>query len=379
MFDEIRVEGSNGNMFVKEPDTPDVDMVEVAKPNCDEMEMDVSDGPLIQDAMKDAGDIARDDEDPDLTLVDDGPVPGSLSSDKSSEGDSLDVWDGDEDGDYNDDGGGDGDDDDDDDASGRPHSQGQADIPKAAWTVEMIQTAEMSRLGICVSTAAKVVVCLECSAAIKPQELDRHLAKTHPPLSTTHVFCQGLIDEYNLHPDPQNLRPGSIVTAIYGLDLVGGFMACDDCGYACRAEKRMKTHVKKSEACRSYGKRYVQTFRPSSKQGYFGVKLHDAVDPIEDPLDPLVYLKENFTPIPFSHIPITCPAAQDTNHFLNIEQWHKHLEGKTGAEITHAVRERQPDLRTEVRICVERFGEESTKKLRKADHEPKAAMGDYIG
>jgi hypothetical protein len=97
-------------------------------------------------------------------------------------------------------------------------------------------------------------------------------------------------------------------------------------------------------------------------------------------LDPLVYLKKKYAPIPFSDIPIkSLKTPRDAHHFLALEKWDVYVEGRTGAEITYAVREREPELRSEVRICVDRFAVDVTQKLSMADHQTKAAMGNYAG
>jgi hypothetical protein len=100
----------------------------------------------------------------------------------------------------------------------------------------------------------------------------------------------------------------------------------------------------------------------------------------EASLDPLAYLKKKLTPIPFGEVPIKPPQnAPDAKHFLTFEKWNEYVEGRTGTEIIHAVRERDPALRAEVRICIERFAADIAVKLSKADHEVRAAMADYIG
>ena len=252
---------------------------------------------------------------------------------------------------------------------------------KPGWTEDTIQTEAMARLGICINTAAKVIVCLACASAIKPLELPQHLARSHPPISASSTFSQELINTYGLHPDVDS-RPGTIITAIYGLELVSGYLTCDNCGYASKTKKAMGRHTKEFEGCSTFRERPVQTFRPTSKRMYFGVNVEPEPpeEVIDSSLDPLTYLKNKFSPVPFSNIPIKSPkTARDANHFLNLEKWDLYVQGKTGAEITHAVREREPDLRQEVRICVERYVEASVNKLNGVDSELRAAMGDYHG
>jgi len=335
MDDAVRGEGSGL------PATPEVDMSEAVGPSDDEgMEMD-PDATLVNDEDDDKGYLefnASDDED-----YEDG-----------DEGDS----------DY------------------EPQSAGEGDrskIPRAEWSEDMEQTDEMMRLGLCVNTAVKVAICLECRSVIKPADLYHHVVKTHS-MSTTAPFCQGLQTKYDLDPDPYAMRPGSVVKAIFGLDLFEGYITCDACGYACGTKKAMQRHLKKSDNCQTFRKRYVQSFRPSSKRMYFGVELEPTEAPFATDLDPLAYLKKKFAPIPFSHIPIKSQGTgPDANHFLKLEKWDLYVEGKTGADIAFAVREREPELRSEVRICVERFADDVVGKLDKVDNEPRAAMGDYIG
>jgi len=331
MDDAIRGEGSGL------PATPEVDMSEVVGPSDNEgMEMD-----------------------PDATLDDD---KGYLEFNAS---DDEDYEDGDEgDSDY------------------EPQSAGEGDrskIPRAEWSEEMEQTEGMMKLGLCVNTALKVVICLGCRSVIKPSDLYHHVVKTHM-MPTTIPFCQELQATYDLQQDPYNARPGTIVKAIFGLDLFEGYITCDTCGYACGSKKAMQRHLKKSDECQTFRKRYVQSFRSSSRRMYFGVRLESAEAPFGANLDPLAYLKKKFAPIPFSHIPIKSQGTgPDANHFLKIEKWDLYVEGKTGADIVFAVREREPELRSEVRICVERVAASVFQNLEAVDNEPRAAMGDYIG
>jgi hypothetical protein len=251
--------------------------------------------------------------------------------------------------------------------------------PTAGWSEDTVQTEEMSRLGICVNTTEKVVVCITCSCVIKPFQLPHHLSKTHPPMSTTTAFCQELTNAFGLHEDPLGSRPGRIIPAIYGLELFNGYLSCDKCGYACRTKKRMKIHVGKSTHCNTYRPRYVQSFCSNSNQMFFGVGLQETPVETEDPPDPVAFLKNKYMPVPFSQVPIKSQAACDTSQFLNLEHWDKHLEGRLPTDIHKAVRGREPELRTEVRLVVERFAENAVKKLEKLDHEAKGAMGDYLG
>ena len=266
-----------------------------------------------------------------------------------------------------------------DDGEYKPESSEEGDVRTAGWSEEMLQTEEMMRVGLCVNTVARVAVCLGCRSVVKPSDLYTHISKAHS-ISTSLEFCRRLQEEHNLQPDPYHSRPGSVIKAIYGLDVLEGYLACDLCGYACEWEKSMERHIKKTEECRTYRTRFAQTFRPSSKQMYFGVEFGPVEEDIEDPLDPVFYLRKKFAPMPYSNIPIKSPGStQDANHFLRLEKWHLYVEGKTGLQITHAVREREPELREEVRICVERFTDRVVEKLNAVDHQPRAAIGDYQG
>ena len=261
-----------------------------------------------------------------------------------------------------------------------PAEDGPPKVQKAEWSEDMVQTPEMAQLGICVNNAAKVIVCLACSAVIKPSEFSRHLARTHPPISSTASFFEQLVDAYDLHEDPHSSRPGSIITAIYGLDLVPGYLTCDSCGYACKTPKRMQIHLGKSQGCEEFSPRLVQTFQPTARRMYFGVELHPVVEELGDPLDPFPYITKVYAPPSFADVPITSPeSACDANHFLTIEPWLTLIEGKTGREINELVRERDPDLRKEVRLCVERYALTATEALNEAGHEAGVTIGDYVG
>ena len=255
------------------------------------------------------------------------------------------------------------------------------DTPKAVWSEETIQTEAMARLGICVNTTARVIVCIACASVVKPCELPRHLAKSHSPMSTTTAFSEELVKAHDLRADADS-RPGSIIQAIYGLDLVDGFITCDTCGYACKSDTAKATHTRQSKTCKGFRERLVQTFRPSSKRMYFGVNLvpESADEPGATPLNIVAYLNKKFSPVPFSNLEIKSPKSpRDANHFLSIEKWDLYLEGKTGAQITQLLREREPEFRAIVRTCMDRFADNVVVKLVKADHEVRAAMGDYVG
>ena len=321
-----------------------------------------------------SGDMEIDEESPDLDFSMDEALDESHGTDDDKGGDA-DY----EDDFYDDDKGDDTDYEDVDDDDGSGSQDGAA--PKAGWSEDTVQTEAMAQLGICVNTAARVVVCIACASAIKPSKLSEHFAKVHPLIPTTAGFAEDLTTTYDLYPAVDS-RPGSIVTAIYGLELVSGYLTCDACGYASKTEAAMARHMKKVEGCETFRERFAQTFRPSSKRGYFGVDLEP--EPSEEPgeftLDPVAYLTDKFAPIAYRHLPIkTAKTPCDANHFLNIEKWDLYVEGKTGAEITDLLREREPRLRNAVRICVERFADQVIEKLTVVGYQAQAAMGDYTG
>lgn len=297
-------------------------------------------------------------------------LDGDINSDNMSES-TLDLNDDDDD---------DGGDDRDDDGTYVPEEV--VEVLKAQWSEATVQTPEMAELGICVDTTARVVVCLACSSVVKPSELAEHLKRLHPPISASTSLCERLAASHELHEDPLGSRPGAIITAIYGLDLVPDCFTCDTCGYASKSkkEKSMREHIRKSQGCKAFRQRYAQTFQPTSGRMYFGVDLNAAVDVDEDPLDAFHYLQTKFAPPPFRDIPITSPESScDSNHFLTLEPWLTLIEGKTGAELNDFVREREPELREEVRICVERFAQTAGKGLGGVDDVVRVAMGDYLG
>jgi len=268
----------------------------------------------------------------------------------------------------------------DDDSSEEEGGSESEDLQKAEWTEEMVQTAEMAKLGICINTVAKVIVCLACSSVLRPSEFSQHLSSIHKPISSTPSFFEQLVETYGLRENLSS-RPGAIITAIYGLNMFPGFLTCDDCGYACRTVNRITTHLSKSRGCETFSeKRLVQTFQPTSDRMYFGVEPHPVADELNDPFDPFPHLKIKHAPPSFADIPITSPkSARDANNFLRSEPWLALVDGKKGRDIYDLVRERDPDLRQEVRICVERYAMTAGKALEDAGHEAGAAMADYVG
>ena len=351
--------------------TADVEMVEAV----DEGEGIDADETLVENdpdgVMEDAPSNAEDND----TDMDDGPSKGEKNDTDTDmdDGPSNAADEG---------GGGYDNDDNDDDGDYEPEadqSGDRTDAPRAKWSEEMVQTQEMMRLGLCVNTAVRVAICLGCRSVIKPSDLYTHITKAHS-ISTSMEFCRGLEEEYELQQDPYSTRPGRIIKAIFGLDVLAGYFACDSCGYAYEEEKTVRRHIKGSDGCQKYQTRFAQVFRATLKRMYFAVEVDQAEEEDEDPLDPVFYLKKKFEPIPFSSMPIKSPgASQDANHFIRLERWDLYVQGKTGEEIVQAVREREPELREEVRTCVERFTQRVLDKLAAVDNESRKAIGDYQG
>ena len=253
-------------------------------------------------------------------------------------------------------------------------------LDEARWSEDTVQTEAMVRLGVSVNTAAKVLICTSCRTAIKPSDLPQHLSRVHHPMSTTSEASDELATAYGLREDLE-WRPGTIITAIYGLDVLGGYLACETCGYACKTHETMTCHIKKSKRCKSFRDCPVQTLRPSSRRLYFGVRPAPlAVGDLEDALlDPLTHMKK-FTPKPFSQIPIQPPnSPRDSNNFLSLERWDLYVQGKTGTDLNDATRGREAEYREDVRICVNRFTAQITNDLARVGNQVKSAMADYIG
>ena len=252
--------------------------------------------------------------DPDQTMVNDELDAGI--DDGISDAQTEDGKKDDDDDDYNDE------DEDDEDYEPDPLDKGdRTDLPQAEWSEEMDQTEEMMKVGLCVHVNIRIAICIECRSVIKPSDLHHHIVKTHS-MSATISFCEELQAKYHLQLDPYNVRPGSIINAIYGLDLVKGYTTCDSCGYACGTDKAMKRHIKASDTCKTYRKRYVQTFQPSSNRMYFGVETEPREDPAITALDPVVYLRKKFSPLAFCDIPIRSPKATSCGcHFFTLNAW----------------------------------------------------------
>src|SRR5579872_4850841 len=124
-----------------------------------------------------------------------------------------------------------------------------------------------------------------------------------------------------------------IINTIYGLDLKASLFACNSCGYAFQTSTQVKFHVKNTEVCKSFQKHHTQKFQSTSNWCYFVVKLPNKPEHVEDPLNPVAYLKAKFAPIPFSQMPIMCMDTHNANNFLRYEKWDNLVKGKTRAQI----------------------------------------------
>ena len=352
------------------------------------------DGDVLMEEANGTHDVpdARADEEPfceaDGTLVDDPDDPnaqldeepscetdGALADDSNGREDVQDQ-------DFVPSGSDDGEGEDEGDEGNRHRVHNPDETLPTPWSKNTLMIGEMEQLGICVDTAARVIVCISCASAVNPTSLTTHIKTVHPPLSTTSTFAEELVTKYELWPNVDR-RPGFIIPAIHGLPVLRGFTSCNVCGYACESEQTMKRHLKKFKDCKGFGtERPVQTLLPGSGRLYFAVTI--APEPVEDPsqtpLDPVTYLTKKYAPTPFRDIPIESPRTpMDANHFLTLEKWDVYVRGKTGADIELAVRTRAPELRSEVRICMDRFADLIIKELGPLDPEKKRTMGDYVG
>lgn len=106
----------------------------------------------------------------------------------------------------------------------------------------------------------------------------------------------------------------------------------------------------------------------------------ESTSPGSNPNNPVALIKKLYSPPAFHTIPIT-PAASfpDANHFLRVEHLEEHVQGLMGEQIQKIVREREPELREEVRAVVESYVKNMVKDLMSTDHAIKVAIGDYNG
>lgn len=248
---------------------------------------------------------------------------------------------------------------------------------EAPLTEDTVQTEEMQKAGIIVNTAMRIVICLGCRSVIQPASIYSHISRSHS-LPMTRRLCEKLTSTYKLHKNP--LRPGKIVNAIYGLDIFPDYMSCDNCGAAFQKDGSMTRHRRESSDCHSatHARRYAQSYASNSGRMFFGVTLPP--DPRPDThADPIALLKKSYSPTPFHAIPIKVIGFRDANHFLSIEKWLEYVEGMTGEQIWHIVRENEPDLREFVKGVVDSYAKEAVKSLGSADNSVKVAIGDYNG
>ena len=258
----------------------------------------------------------------------------------------------------------------------------QSELPAVVWSDDMLQTEEMASVGLVVNTRARVVLCLECRQAVKPKRLFDHIRR-HLGMTLPLNACHDIIETFDLLQSPETARPGAVITAIYGLDLLSGYISCNTCGFACKTPTTMKTHKRQNEGCThsQHKPRYVQTFTPTSSRMYFGVDLAESPPPAEEDFDPVAYLKQKYNPTPFSDRPITTPQnPRESNHFLQIEKsWIDFVKGKTGAQIHAAVREPEPELAREVGECVELYARKLAENILGEGNAAVGAIGDYTG
>ena len=244
-------------------------------------------------------------------------------------------------------------------------------------TEETIQTEAMKKVGIVVNTANHIVICLGCRAAIRPANLYSHIARVHS-LAVDHSFCEGLIERYKLHKEP--VRPGNIVEAIYGLDTFSDYFSCNNCGAAFQTRASVMRHHKEVSDCQSAGhtKRFAQSYNSGSGRMFFGVTLPEPPATDLGP-DPVSLIKSSFSPTPFQAVPIQAIGFRDANHFLAVENWADHVDGMTGEDVYHIVREREPGLRERVRGIVLSYANDAVDALGNKQHSIKVAIGDYNG
>ena len=244
-------------------------------------------------------------------------------------------------------------------------------------TEETIQTEAMKKVGIVVNTATHVVICLGCRVAIRPTSLSSHIARVHS-LPVDHSFCESLVEKYKLHKEPG--RPGKVVQAIYGLDVFPDYLSCDNCGAAFLTRVSITRHHKEAPDCQYAGhmKRFAQSYNPGSGRMFFGVTVPEP-SPIDLGPDPVSLIKNSFSPTSFQALPIQAIGFRDSNHFLAVENWADHVDGLTGEEIQHIVREREPELRERVRGIVLGYANDAVQALGNEQHAVKVAIGDYNG
>lgn len=243
-------------------------------------------------------------------------------------------------------------------------------------TNDTVQTEGMKKAGIIVNTALGIVICLGCRSVVRPSSLYTHVTKEHS-LPITRTFCQGLVKDYKLQKDP--VRPGKVVNAIFGLDIIQDYWSCNKCGAAFQTSPSVVRHQKDVPRClsASYANRPTQLYFPTSGRMHFGVTI--PAPPSDPSPDPITLIKSSYSPTPFQAIPIQVVGFRDANHFLSIEKWSEHVKGMTGEEIYHIARESEPELRELVKDVVARYANEAVKNLGSAENSIKVAIGDFNG
>jgi hypothetical protein len=327
-------------------------------------------------------------------MSDDDALMGGVEFDQDVGGSLLDAMEADDDDDKQDgddeqngvedyiDDSSDDDDDDDGDGPNVPTNDGSTQVPVVEWSADMVQTDAMASVGIAVNTRARVIICLACRQAIQPNRLYDHIRR-HAPMRLPLHACDTILGAYDLIQNPAKARPTTKIAAVYGLDLVSGYLACGSCGYACRSDPALQRHrVRRTRCTRSsFGLSYAQTFTPSSGRMYFAVDVTASASmEVDEGFDPVTHLKQKYAPVPFQQLAITSPQnPRDSNHFLQLEKWGQFVNGKTGEEIREVVRERKPDLRSEVRLCVNTYAKNLSDPLTSEGHGAQVAIGDYTG
>lgn len=256
-------------------------------------------------------------------------------------------------------------------------AEGSLPTEDALLTEDTIQTEEMKKAGIIVNTALRLAICLGCRVAIRPGNIYNHVARVHS-LPITHRFCEGLATMYNLDKEP--MRPGKLINAIFGLDIFPDYFSCDNCGAAFQKDTSVVRHHREVPSCNlaTHTKRPAQSYNAGSNRMFFGVTV--PTPPPSDPRpDPVFLIKNSYSPTPFQAVPIQAVGFRDANHFLAIEKWADHVDGMTGEEIYHIVREREPELRELVRDVVIGYANDAVQALGNEEHSVKVAIGDYNG
>lgn len=243
-------------------------------------------------------------------------------------------------------------------------------------TSDTVQTEGMKKAGIIVNTALGIVICLGCRSVVRPLNLYTHITKGHS-LPVTRTFCQSLTRDYELQKEPT--RPGKIVNAIFGLDIVHDYWSCGNCGAAFQTQGSAGRHGRDNPSClfASHTKQPAQSYFPTSGRTHFGVTI--PAPPSDPSPNPVTIIKSSYNPTPFRAIPIQVVGFRDANHFLSIEKWAVYVEGMTGEQIWYICRESEPELRELVKGVVAKYAKEAVEDLGSAENSIKVAIGDFNG